>query len=172
MLKSRPPFRVILKRFWVSFTVTAADKTLKSPFLTLQKSFLLHVHVLSLYGPKKCELRRGKILLKVFFPETERFSLMFGRYFNQVVSVEYCNLNSCIQERLHFVQTIYRSTVKMISLSWTFWRKTKAYLKGSKIAYTWHSSQVPCLVNIQSYWRSIITNETTFNSHLSISLML
>lgn len=48
------------------------------------------------------------------FPEPVRFSFVFGQYFNQVVSVEYCTLNSFIQERLHFVQTLYRSTVKMI----------------------------------------------------------
>lgn len=43
MLKSHPRFRVILKWFWVSVTVTAADKSLKSPFPQFNNSFQLHV---------------------------------------------------------------------------------------------------------------------------------
>lgn len=61
---------------------------------------------------------------------------MFGQYLNQVVSMEYCNLNRYIQERLHFVQTMYRSTAKIFILN-VLENKSKIslfkYLKGSSI---------------------------------------
>lgn len=62
MLKSHPRFRVILKWFWVSVTVTAADKSLKSPFQPFKKSFQLHVLSLFVWMTlirKKMWIRKG-----------------------------------------------------------------------------------------------------------------
>lgn len=66
--------------------------------------------IISAFYGKCTQAQKKKTFLRVFLHESERASLLFRQYLNQVAAVLY----SCIQERLHFVQnkSMYRSAAK------------------------------------------------------------